>query len=212
MLLSVEGKSLLTYMKKVYDWMARQVYSPYAGYMLGIMFYFEAILFLPTDPILVLYCIQRPNRAMRYATIATIGSVLGGITSYALGYYLWSTVGDAIIHESFINRFVKPETFLYMCDRYRTHEGLAILIAGMIPIVPFKAVTLTAGFCRLSFLPFVFYSCIVRGFRFFLVAGLIKIWGAQMKEFIDRYFGVLVALVLLVVGVIVWIIRSLSIQ
>lgn len=203
---------MLTYMKKVYDWMARQVYSPYAGYMLGLMFYFEAILFLPTDPILALYCLQRRDRALWYGTVATIGSVLGGITSYAIGYYLWFTAGDALIHQSIVNQFIKPESFLYMCDCYRMYESWAILAAGMIPIIPFKVVTFTAGFCKLSFLPFVFYSCIVRGFRFFLVAGLIKIWGAQMKEFIDRYFGVLVALVVLVVGVVVWIIRSLSIQ
>lgn len=210
MLLSVEGKSLLTYMKKIYDWMSQQVYSPYAGYMLGVMFYFEAILFLPTDPILVLYCLERQDRAWRYAAIATIGSVLGGITSYAIGYYLWSTVGDAIIHQSMVNRFIKPESFLYMCDRYRTYESWAILAAGMIPIIPFKVVTFTAGFCKLSLLPFIFYSSIVRGFRFFLVAGLVRIWGAQIKEFIDRYFGVLVALVMLVVVAIVWIIRSFN--
>lgn len=195
-------------MKKVYDWMSQQVYSPYAGYMLGIMFYFEAILFLPTDPILALYCLERRDRALWYATIATIGSVLGGITSYALGYYLWYTAGDAIIHQSFLNRFVKPETFLYLCDRYRTYESWAILVAGMTPIIPFKAVTLTAGFCKLSVVPFIVYSSIVRGFRFFLVAGLIQLWGAQMKEFIDRYFGVLVALVMLVIVIMIWFIRS----
>ena len=192
--------------------MSQQVYSPYAGYMLGLMFYCEAILFLPTDPILALYCLERRDRAMWYATIATIGSVLGGITSYALGYYVWAAAGETIIHQSLINRLIKPESFLYMCDCYRSYESWAILIAGMVPIIPFKAVTFTAGFCKLSLIPFIIYSTIVRGFRFFLVAGLIKIWGAQMKEFIDRYFGALVALVILVIGIIVWIMRSLSIQ
>lgn len=199
---------MFTYMKKVYVWMSQQVYSPYAGYMLGLMFYIEAVFFLPTDPILVLYCLERRDRALWYATIATIGSVLGALTSYAIGYYVWENAGEAIIHQSFLNRYVKPETFLYLCDRYRTYESFAILMAGFIPVVPFKAVTFTAGFCKLSLFPFTVYSSIVRGVRFFLVALLIKIWGAQMKEFIDRYFGLLVALVVLVVGVIVWFIRS----
>jgi membrane protein YqaA with SNARE-associated domain len=188
--------------------MAKQVYSPYAGFMLGIMFYFEAVFFLPTDPILVIYCIERRDRALWYATIATFGSVLGALTSYALGYYIWHTAGEAIIHQSFLNRFIKPETFLYMCERYRTYDSWAILMAGLIPVVPFKVVTFTAGFCKLSLLPFTVYSCIVRGVRFYLVALFAMIWGAQKKEFIDRYFGILVALVMLVVGVIVWFIRS----
>jgi len=195
-------------MKKVYDWMASRVYSPYAGYMLGIMFYFEAILFLPTDPILVLYCIERRDRAYWFATIATIGSVLGGLTSYALGLYLWQSFGDAIIHQPFLNRFVEPKHFIYACSQYRTYESWAILIAGCIPIIPFKVVTLTAGFCQLALLPFTICACIVRGVRFFLIALVIQKWGAQSKEFIDRYFGILVALVVLIVGVIIWIKRS----
>lgn len=187
--------------------MSQQVHSPYAGYLLGLMFYIEAIFFLPTDPILVLYCLERRDRALWYATIATFASVLGALTSYAIGYYLWQTAGDAIIHQSFLNRFVKPETFLYLCDRYRAYESWTILIAGFMPI-PFKAVTLTAGFCNVSLLPFTIYASIVRGFRFYAIAVLITIWGAQMKEFIDRYFGLLVALGVLVVGVVVWFIRS----
>lgn len=187
--------------------MSQQVYSPYAEYWLGFMFYMEAVFFLPTDPVLVLYCLERRDRALRYATIATIGAVFGALTSYAIGYYLWQTAGEAIIHQSFLNRFVKPETFLYLCDRYRTYESWTILIAGFMP-VPFKAVTLTAGFCNVSLLPFTVYASIVRGVRFFAIAGLIKVWGAQMKEFIDRYFGLLVALVVLVVSVVVWFVRS----
>jgi membrane protein YqaA with SNARE-associated domain len=195
-------------MKKIYVWMSQQVYSPYADYLLGLMFYVEAIFFLPTDPILVLYCLERRDRSLWYAAVATIGSVLGALTSYALGSYLWYTIGDAIINQPLLNRFVEPQQFVYACNQYRTYESWAVLIAGFTLIIPFKVVTFTAGFCQLSLLPFTICACIVRGVRFFLIALLIKIWGAQMKEFIDRYFGLLVALVVLVVGIIVWFIRS----
>lgn len=192
--------------KKLYEWLGKQVYSPYADLILGVMFYFEAIFFLPTDPILVLYCLERRERAWRYATIATIGSVLGGLTSYAIGYYVWHIYGEAIINQPMLNRLIKPENFLYLCDCYRTYDSWAILVAGFTPI-PYKAVTLTAGFCQLSVPPFIFYSFIVRGARFYLVAALINKWGIQMKQFIDRYFKLLVALVILIVGIIVWLIR-----
>jgi membrane protein YqaA with SNARE-associated domain len=198
---------LFTHLKKLYEWLGKQAYSPYADLLLGFIFYVEAIFFFPTDPILILYCLERRDRALRYATIATIGSVLGGLTSYGIGYYIWHVAGDAIIHQSFLNRFIKPDTFLDLCNQYRAYESWAILIAGFSFIVPYKAVTFTAGFCQLSVPPFIFYSCIVRGFRFYLVAILIKIWGTQIQEFIDRYFKLLVALVMLVVGIIILFMR-----
>lgn len=197
---------MFTYIKKLYEWLGKQVYSPYADILLGCMFYVEAIFFLPTDPILVLYCLERRDRAFWYALIATIGSVLGGITSYALGYYIWHVAGESIIHYPLLNRLVKPESFLYLCACYRNYQSLALLVAGFTPI-PFKAVTFTAGFCQLSLLPFIFYSFIVRGVRFFLVAAVISKWGAQMKQFIDQYFKVLVALGILVVCILIGLIR-----
>lgn len=187
--------------------MGKQVHSPHADLILGVLFYLEAIFFLPTDPMLILYCIERREKSFRYATIATIASVLGGLTSYALGYCLWYFAGETIITNSFVNRFIAPDMFLYLCEQYRLYDHWAILVAGFTPI-PYKAATFTAGFCSLSLLPFTIYSAIARGARFYLVALLIKVWGAQMKECIDRYFNLLVMLVMLIVGAMIWFVRS----
>lgn len=198
---------MFSWIKTLYDWMGKQVHSPYANLILGILFYLEAIFFVPTDPMLVLYCLERRDKSLWYATIATIASVLGGLTSYALGYYLWYAAGETIITNSFINRFIEPQTFTYLCEQYRLYDHWAILIAGFTPI-PYKAATFTAGFCSLSLLPFTIYSAIARGARFYLVALLIKIWGKEIQECIDRYFNLLVLLVMLIVGVVVWFVRS----
>ncbi len=193
-------------MKKLYSWMGSCVYSPYADYILGFLFYLEAIFFLPTDPMLIFYCIERNDRAIWYATVATVSSVLGGITSYLIGSILWDTMGDQIIHNSIINYVLTPNFFYYLAEQYRQHEWLAILIAGFTP-VPYKAATLTAGFCKLSFIPFVICSVIARGSRFYLLAFIIKALGPRIKQSIERYINIVMILMFATIVGTIWFFR-----
>ncbi len=190
-------------LRKLYRWMGRQVYSPYAEPILCFLFYLEAIFFLPTDPMLIVYCIERQDKAYRYATIALIGSVLGGLTGYLIGYFLWDYAGSAILKNPFISYVLTQERFEYLCAQYRYYEVYAILVAGFTP-VPYKAATLTAGICKLPLIPFIFASIIARGSRFFLLAMLIRKFGTQIRKYIDRYFNLLVLLVLIIIAVSIW--------
>lgn len=192
--------------RRLYTWMGTRAHSKHAEPLLASLFFIEAIFFLPTDPMLILYCLERRDRALRYATIATIASVLGGITGYFIGYTLWACAGNAIIHNPIINYFISPGTFTYLCGQYQKYECWAILIAGFTP-VPYKAATLTAGFCKLNLIPFIICSFIARGARFYLFAFAIRQWGKQMKQYIDRYFNLLVVLLMIIVAGIVWFIR-----
>ena len=190
-------------LRRLYSWMGRQVYSPYAEPILCFLFYLEAIFFLPTDPMLIVYCIERQDKAYRYATIALIGSVLGGLTGYLIGYFLWDYAGVAILKNSFISCILTQERFEYLCAQYRHYEVYAILVAGFTP-VPYKAATLTAGICKLPLIPFIFASIIARGSRFFLLAMLIRKFGTQIRKYIDRYFNLLVLLVLIIIAISIW--------
>ena len=193
---------MLSVFKRTYDWMGSSINSVYADYILGFLFYLEAIFFLPTDPILIVYCLERRDRALWYATVATIGSVLGGMTSYALGALLWNSMGEQIIHNQYVNCILSPDMFYSLSAKFQAHEWLAILIAGFTPI-PYKAATLAAGFCRISFVPFVIASAIARGARFFLFAIVCKLYGEKIKDSINKYFNILllVAAVLIIVSV-----------
>lgn len=193
-------------MRRLYDWMGSSVYSPYAEPILAFMFYLEAIFFVPTDPMLLVYCIERQDKAFRYATIATVSSVLGGLTGYAIGYVLWQTAGNAIIHSPMVNYVLSPENFTYLCGLYKQYEAWAILAAAFTPI-PYKAATLTAGFCSLSLTPFIISSFIGRGARFYLYAVAIYIWGPQIKEYIDRYFNLLVLLAMTLIIGLLWFLK-----
>ncbi len=191
-------------LRKVYNWMGSRVYSKHANLILMVLFYLEALVFIiPTDPMLIFYCLEQRHKAFWYAFIATIGSVLGGITGYLIGYYIWSSAGQSIIHSPLVNIVLKPDDFYYLCDLYKEHEYLAIFIAGFTP-VPYKAATFTAGFCNLAIIPFIVCSFIARGARFLIYAVAITIWGNKIKEYIDRYFNLIVLLIVALISVSVW--------
>ncbi len=182
-------------LKKLYNWMGRQVHSPYATHLLAALFFVEAIFFVPVDPLLILYCLERRRLSWYYATIATCASVLGGIAAYGIGYAVWDLVGQRLVTFLF-----SPVQFAQAVSFYKNYESLAVLVAGFTPL-PYKAITLSAGFCKLPLLPFTLCSCISRGARFFLLAGVIALWGDKIKVYIDRYFNLLVLLfTLLIIG------------
>lgn len=174
-------------LKKMYLWMGSHAHKPYAYSLLAFFFYLEAIFFIPTDPMLALYCMERRDKALSFAWVATLASVAGGITSYLIGYFLWKTAGQAMITNFPINWIMNPETFERISVLFRTHGWIAILIAGFTPI-PYKAATLAAGFCSLAFIPFVICSMIARGARFFIVAFGMKAFGHYAKNLLDNHF------------------------
>lgn len=191
--------------KNWYNWMGRQVHTSYAIPVLLLMFFIEAtIFFIPVDPLLILYCLEHRTRSLYYALLATLASVIGGIFGYLIGFTLWQTVGQFIV-----NVIISPATFAKVVQWFTNYESIAVLIAGFTP-VPYKAVTIGAGFCKLPLSPFIIYSFIARAARFFLLAGIIRIWGNQIKEYIDRYFNLFVFLFLGIVIGGIWLIKYSS--
>jgi len=188
-------------LKKIYDWLGSKVHSKYAGSFLCLLFYLEAIALIPVDPILILYCLENRNRAFTYAAMATVSSILGGISAYFIGSFLWDIAGQQILDFKIIAYVLPQETFFYLRDLYHQYATWAILISGFTPI-PYKAATLSAGFCKLPLFWFILFSFISRGARFFLEAGIIRLWGDKIKIFIDRYFNILtIIFVLILVGI-----------
>lgn len=182
-------------LKRMYYWCGQQVHTAYAVPLLALLFFIEAIFFVPVDPLLILYCIEDRAQALYFATIATFASVAGGLMAYTIGFALWEVCGKALVGFIF-----SPDTFHNAVKSYEQYESWAVLIAGFTPI-PYKAITLSAGFCKLPLIPFIIFSIIGRGARFYLIAYAIRIWGSQIKEYIDRYFNLLVIFfTILVVG------------
>ena len=185
------------WVRRLYDWVLSWAESPYGAPALFVLAFIEASFFIvPPDVLLIALCVGKPRRSLQFAVICTAGSVLGGSFGYLIGHQLYELVGRPII-----DFYDAGEAFQRVGELYRANLVLALGTAGFTPI-PYKVFTIAAGAFAVPFVPFVVISAVSRAARFFLVAGLIRAFGPQIRDFIDRYFNLLsvVFVVLLVAG------------
>ena len=173
-------------LRKLYDWVLRWADTPYGTWALLLLAFFESSFFpIPPDILLIALSIAVPLKALKYAWICSIGSVLGGCFGYLIGWQFMNAVGNRII-----NFYGLADKFEAIEILYRTYDAWAIGIAGFTPI-PYKVFTISAGAFQINFAVFVLASLVSRSARFFLVGGLIYLFGPKIQPFIDRYFNIL---------------------
>ncbi|MFW5946975.1 MAG: YqaA family protein [Gemmatimonadota bacterium] len=192
----------ISWVRRMYDWVLSFADRPGGPRALAGFSFAESSFFpIPPDPLLIALAIGAPKKAFRFAGVCAVASVLGGIAGYAIGWGIWEAV------DQFFYTWVpgvSPEAFAEVRTVYDRYDFWAIFAAGFTPI-PFKVFTLSAGAFEISFAIFVIASAVSRSARFFLVAGLIYVFGPSIQGFIDRYFDLLawLFLVLLVGGFLV---------
>ncbi|WP_194755793.1 YqaA family protein [Aliidiomarina indica] len=141
----------------------------------GVSFAESVIFPIPVDVMLAPMAIAQPSRAMYFAMLTTIFSVLGGMAGYLLGYLAF----EPIVLPA-LDYFGRMDTFELAQGWFNDWGFWVIFLAGFSPI-PYKVFTVTAGVMAIAFLPFVLASIIGRGMRFFLVAWLMR-WGGPIME------------------------------
>jgi membrane protein YqaA with SNARE-associated domain len=167
--------------RRLYDWVLALSASPRAPHALAAVSFSESSFFpIPPDVMLVPMVMAKPQRAWFYAGICTIASVLGGILGYAIGALAYGTVGLWLIN--LYGYGDRVEDFLAL---YREWGALIILIKGLTPI-PYKLVTIASGVAHYDFFWFVVLSIITRAGRFFMVAGVLNLFGAPIRRFIEN--------------------------
>lgn len=183
--------ALFGWIHGLYGWTISWAGTPHGAAALGLIAFAESSFFpIPPDVLLIALALGRPDLAFWYAAVSTAGSVAGGAVGYGIGYW-----GGKPIVERFFGR-AKAELVHRFFQKY---EAWAVGIAGFTPI-PYKVFTIGAGVFYVNFRVFMLASVVSRGARFFLVAALLFMFGAPIRQFIERYFEWLT--VLLVVGII----------
>ncbi len=176
------------WVRRLYDWVLHWAETPYGPAALVFLAFAEASFFpIPPDPLLMALCLGAAARSFRFAAMATVASVMGGVGGYIIGAGAWQILGDFFF--SYVPG-VTPEAFIAVQEYYERYDFWAIFLAGLTPI-PYKVFTLSAGVFAINFPVFVLASFLSRGLRFFVVAGLIYRFGPPMSRFIDRYFNLL---------------------
>jgi membrane protein YqaA with SNARE-associated domain len=182
-------------LRKIYNWVLAQAEKPYAEWLLFAMAVAEASVFpLPPDILLLPMAIARRDRAWRFAAICTAGSVIGGLIGYGIGALAMATLGQWVVETYHLQN-----AFQNFHDQFNKWGVWIILAKGLTPI-PFKLVTIASGVAGLDLVAFAGACIITRGARFFLIAVLVRRFGAPIRDFIEKYLtwvalGVLAAII-----------------
>ncbi|MFL9841368.1 YqaA family protein [Sphingomonas sp. ST-64] len=167
--------------RALYDWTLRLAGHRHADrYMAAVSFAESSFFPIPPDVMLVPMILARREQAYRIAAICTIASVLGGIVGYGIGYFLYESVGQWVITAYGMGDKIADARAWF--DKW---GAAVILIKGLTPI-PFKLVTIVSGVMEFNFLIFVVTATITRGARFFLVAFLLKKFGAPVQKVLEE--------------------------
>ncbi|WP_264655740.1 YqaA family protein [Azospirillum canadense] len=161
-------------------------------WMAGISFAESSFFPLPPDVMLVPMCLSEPKKLWRYTNICALASLIGGLFGYAVGFYLFESIGRLII--DFYNA---QDSFQRFQDMFAEFGPWFLILKGVTPI-PYKLLTITAGFAHLDLTVFILCSIVARFSRFYMIAILLHFYGPQVRDIIEKRL-MLVTTVLLVI-------------
>jgi membrane protein YqaA with SNARE-associated domain len=170
----------------------------------AIAFADSALLGMPVDAIVAYYVYQDHRRLLLYVLMASLGSVVGSIPLYIIGY-----LGG----EKVLRKRITGERFLRIHRSFEEHEFWALMFPAMLPPpTPFKIFVLGAAVFEMRFRDFVAAMFAGRFVRF-LVLALLTLWfGPQIVELmgtvVRQHFGWLLGAV--AGGVLVWLLMRRS--
>jgi membrane protein YqaA with SNARE-associated domain len=184
--------------RQIYDWTLSLAKKKTSSAWLAVLSFAEASFFpIPPDVLLIPLCLGALRKAVYFATICSVASVLGGLAGYAIGHFAWDGLQEYFYQ--YVPGFTK-EKFSRIAEWYEEWGWPLVFLAGFSPI-PYKIFTIASGVLGMALLPYTLASAVSRSGRFFLVALLISKFGEPMKELIDKHFNKLAfAFGLLLIG------------
>lgn len=182
--------------RKLYDWTLALAARRDALVLLAIVAFLESSIFpIPPDVMILPMIIAAREKAWRIAGIATVASVLGGFAGYAVGMFLFDTLGQPLL--AF---YGYAENFLQFQGMYQEWGAWIVFGAGLTPF-PFKVITIASGAVALDPVVFGIAAILARGLRFYLEAALLWKFGPPIKNFVEKRLGTVTAIAfLLLIG------------
>lgn len=148
---------------------------------LGAMSFAESSFFpIPVDVMLAPMTLADRSKWIRFATIATVFSVLGGLGGYAIGWSMFEAIEPWLRESHYWDAYLTARSWF---DDYGV---LIVFVAGFSPI-PYKVFTIAAGVAALNLPGFFIGSLIGRAARFFLVAGLVRAGGQRFEDTLAKH-------------------------
>lgn len=161
----------------------------------AISFAESSVFPIPPDVLLVPMVLADRARAWLIAAVCTLASVLGGLAGYAIGYFLFESVGQPVLEF-----YGQMDAFAEVRAIFREWGFWFVFAAGFTPF-PYKVITIASGVMMLDPVIFAVASAVSRGGRFFLVCALLWYFGPPIRRFIEGNLRLLsVVFVLMLFG------------
>ena len=194
----------MKFIRKIYDKMLELSEGKGAMMALFAVAFAESSFFpIPPDIMLIPMILATPSKAWKIAGLATFASVVGGYFGYAIGVFFFELIAEPLLNfYGYLEKFQTFESY------YHEYGAWIVFGAGLTPF-PYKIITIASGAVHLDLLVFTIASVLARGGRFFVVAWLLKKYGAPMKEFIEKNLGWLSVLFLILLIGSFWILKYL---
>ena len=178
-------------LRKLYDRIMALAASRHAQGWLMLVAFCEGLFFpIPPDVMLMPMVLARREHAWRYAALCLVASIAGGSVGYGVGFFL-HPLGEALI------RMTGGDVAKFRA--FYGHVGLLLLATP----TPYKITAIASGLFQFSYPMFLGASVVIRGARFFLVAGLIRTYGAPIQGFVEKRLVLVVSLVAIVLVLLV---------
>ena len=154
---------------------------PHAERYLGAMSFAESSFFpIPVDVMLAPMTLADRSKWIRFATIATVFSVLGGLGGYAIGWGMFEAIEPWLRESHYWGDFE-------VASRWLNDYGVWVVFAMGFSPLPYKVATIAAGVAVINLPGFFIGSLIGRAARFFLVAGLVRLGGEEFETSLRKY-------------------------
>jgi len=177
-------------LRRLYDWTLSLAARKSAEYWLAFIAFIESSIFLvPADVLFLPMALSRPERAYRYALVATAASVLGGIAGWFLGHYAYEAVAKPVLEF-----YGKLDDF----EALRMSSGtgfilLMLVTSGLSHLPPIKVVTILSGVIGVNLWVFILSAIVARGARFVFLAWLLRRFGEPIRHFVEERLGLIAA-------------------
>lgn len=168
-------------LQRAYEWILGFAYHPWALWILGAISFAESSFFpIPPDPLFIAMLLGRREQTWKLAAVCTVASVVGGWLGYAIGYGLYESLGEFIVHT-----YGLQSVFERFQESFNEWGFWIVALKGLTPI-PYKVVTIASGVMNMDIMTFTWASLIARGFRFFSLALLFWYFGPPLKEYMEK--------------------------
>ncbi|MBB1249616.1 YqaA family protein [Rhizobium sp. G21] len=175
-------------LRRLYDWTMRLAERPSAELWLFVISFVESSIFLvPAEVLFLPMAIANPRKVWRYGLIAALGSILGGVAGWMIGYYAFEAIAKPVLE------------FYGKLDDFETLKSavsldlvmLFLVTSGVAHLPPLKVVTILSGVLQVNLLVFFLAAVVARGGKFMLLAWLFSRYGSPIRDFIERRLNML---------------------